>query len=81
MRVTATDEAGNHQTGNCTTIVGNQDVDEDDPLFVIAKVDITGGVEASSTDPSTTRATEPATTMASDNPGSEEVSVPWSDRL
>jgi len=45
VRVTATDEAGNHQTGDCTTIVGNQDVDEDDPLFVIAKVDITGGVE------------------------------------
>ena len=45
VRVIVTDEAGNVGSSNCTTIVGNQIVDEDDPLFVLAKVDFTGGVE------------------------------------
>ena len=77
MRVTATDEAGNHQTGNCTTIVGNKNVDEDDLFFVIAQVDINGGVEASddsgSGEPLPTEETIP--TEDTD----KKKNVPWSD--
>ena len=46
VRVTATDKAGNSNTTQCNTIVGGEQSDiVDDPLFVIAKLNIVGGVE------------------------------------
>ena len=50
VRVTATDEAGNVGVHECNTIVGKivgkQSVpDTEDPLFLISKLDIVGGVE------------------------------------
>ena len=46
VRVTATDESGNSDMVQCNTIVGGvQDGSVDDPLFLIATLDIVGGVE------------------------------------
>eukprot|EP00581_Thalassiosira_minuscula_P005786 CAMPEP_0183744146 /NCGR_PEP_ID=MMETSP0737-20130205/65580_1 /TAXON_ID=385413 /ORGANISM="Thalassiosira miniscula, Strain CCMP1093" /LENGTH=2327 /DNA_ID=CAMNT_0025979781 /DNA_START=237 /DNA_END=7220 /DNA_ORIENTATION=- len=44
VRVTATDEAGNTKSTECSTVVG-RDPEGSNPLFVIAKLDIIGGVE------------------------------------
>ena len=55
VRVTVTDEAGNVGIGKCNTVVGNQASDGADPFFVIAKLDITGGVEQSSGGPETAK--------------------------
>ena len=50
VRVTATDKAGYVEMGECRTIVGNKEVndDVDDPIFLIGKLAITGGVEGPS---------------------------------
>ena len=47
VRVTATDESGNSNTTQCNTIVGGEqgDIDASDPLFLISKVYLIGGVE------------------------------------
>ena len=47
VRITATDESGNSNMTQCNTIVGGvqDDTAVGDPLFLIAKVDISGGVE------------------------------------
>ena len=45
VRVIATDEAGNTGSYECSTIVGDQDVNADSPLFLLAKLDFIGGVE------------------------------------
>lgn len=47
VRVTATDESGNSDMVQCNTIVGGKKGDTalDDPLFLITRLDITGGVE------------------------------------
>lgn len=46
VRVTATDKAGNVGMGKCNTVVGRQAaVDGANPFFVIANLDITGGME------------------------------------
>ena len=47
VRVTATDESGNSHMVQCNTIVGGDqgDIAAGDPLFLISKVDIVGGVE------------------------------------
>ena len=60
VRVSATDEAGNVGASNCTTIVGNQDFDGRDPLFVIAKVNTIGGVEVEDPPWECTKDDEPA---------------------
>jgi len=67
VRVTATDESGNSNMVQCNTIVGgNQgDIDASDPLFLISKIDIVGGV-----DPEEDQDTENGET-----PGGEE--APW----
>ena len=44
VHVTATDEAGNIGIGKCNTIVGNQEVDALDPVFLLTKLDMVGGV-------------------------------------
>lgn len=44
VRVTATDKAGNVGEGECNTIVGKQGVASMDPSFLLAKLDITGGM-------------------------------------
>lgn len=44
VRVTATDEAGNSNTTECKTFAG-QTSNAADPLFLITKLDIVGGVE------------------------------------
>ena len=49
VRVTATDEAGNTGIGECNTLVGNQEVDTLDPIFLLTKLDMVGGVEGAAT--------------------------------
>ena len=53
VRVTATDESGNSDMIQCNTIVGGNttEIVVDDPLFLITKVDIVGGVESHLTPP------------------------------
>ena len=53
VRVTATDESGKFDMVQCNTIVGGNatDVVANDPLFLITKVDIIGGVESHLTPP------------------------------
>ena len=54
VRITATDESGNSNTPTqCNTIVGGNttEIVVDDPLFLITKVDIVGGVESHLTPP------------------------------
>jgi len=43
--IQAVDEAGNVGTSDCSTVVGNQNVDAEDPLFLIAKTNLVGGVD------------------------------------
>jgi len=47
VRVTATDEAGNSDMVQCSTIIGGKkgNTAAGDPLFLIAKVDFLGGKE------------------------------------
>jgi hypothetical protein len=45
VQVTATDNAGNTNMSECSTIVGNQGVNSSDPLFTIGKLELVGGIE------------------------------------
>ena len=45
--VTATDKAGNVGMAECETTVGNADVEQEDPRFLIGKLEVVGGVEYS----------------------------------
>ena len=49
VHVTATDEAGNIGIGKCNTLVGSQIVDGSDPIFLLTKLDMVGGVEGATT--------------------------------
>lgn len=85
VRVTATDESGNSATVQCNTIVGGEQDDTaavgeqddtavGDPLFLIAKVDIVGGVEPNEASSNLFLGRE-LTDVEKGEPGGEE--APW----
>ena len=45
VHVTAIDEAGNIGMATCRTIVGNQNVDPNEPIFLHEKLEIVGGID------------------------------------
>lgn len=50
--VKAIDEAGNVGTSDCSTVVGNRNIAAEDPLFLLAKIDLAGGADPSVTEAS-----------------------------
>ena len=74
VRVTATDESGNSDMVQCNTIVGGEqgDIDASDPLFLISKVDLIGGVE-----PEEDQDSENEVVDLTEGESTEQEETPW----